>query len=71
MKLCQQMVLLMQSAFEKVKESTRQKYNEGFDKLKTFDFQAKEFYLKHGYEVFGVLEDCPADHQRYYLKKKI
>lgn len=39
--------------------------------LDTFDFQAKEFYLKHGYEVFGVLEDCPADHQRYYLKKKI
>lgn len=39
--------------------------------LDTFDFQAKEFYLKHGYEVFGVLEDCPVDHKRYYLKKRI
>ena len=40
-------------------------------RLDTFDFQAKEFYLKHGYEVFGVLEDCPVDHKRYYLKKRI
>lgn len=39
--------------------------------LDTFDFQAKDFYLKHGYEVFGVLEDCPKDHCRYYLKKKL
>ncbi len=39
--------------------------------LDTFDFQAKDFYLKHGYEVFGVLEDCPKDHCRYYLKKII
>lgn len=37
--------------------------------LDTFDFQAKDFYLKRGYEVFGVLEDCPPGHQRYYLKK--
>lgn len=27
--------------------------------LDTFDFQAKDFYSKHGYEVFGVLDDCP------------
>lgn len=37
----------------------------------TFDFQALDFYLKHGYEVFGVLEDCPKDHKRYYLKKHL
>jgi hypothetical protein len=37
--------------------------------LDTFDFQAKDFYLKHGYEVFGVLDDCPKDHKRYYMKK--
>ncbi len=42
MKLCQKMVLLMPSAFEKVKESVRQKYNEGFDLLKTYDFQGKD-----------------------------
>lgn len=39
LKLCQQMVLLMPSAFEKVKESVRQTYNDGFDKLKEYDFQ--------------------------------
>lgn len=37
--------------------------------LDTFDFQAKDFYLKHGYEIFGILEDCPPNHKRYYLKK--
>ena len=31
----------------------------------------KEFYEKQGYEVFGVLEDCPKGHCRYYLKKVI
>ena len=39
--------------------------------LDTFDFQAKDFYLKHGYEIFGVLEGCPKEHCRYYLKKII
>lgn len=39
--------------------------------LDTFDFQAKEFYIKRGYEVFGTLEDCPDGHCRYYLKKKL
>ncbi|MDP3533326.1 MAG: GNAT family N-acetyltransferase [Alphaproteobacteria bacterium] len=39
--------------------------------LDTFDFQAKDFYLKHGYEIFGILDDCPKDHKRYYLKKSL
>lgn len=39
--------------------------------LDTFDFQAKGFYLKCGYEVFGVLEGCPEGHCRYYLKKEL
>jgi N-acetylglutamate synthase-like GNAT family acetyltransferase len=37
--------------------------------LDTFDFQAKDFYLKHGYEIFGVLNDCPKGHKRFYMKK--
>lgn len=37
----------------------------------TFDFQGKGFYEKHGYEVFGVLEDCPIGHKKYYLKKNL
>jgi len=39
--------------------------------LDTFDFQAKDFYLKHGYEIFGILDDCPSEHKRYYLKKNL
>lgn len=37
--------------------------------LDTFDFQATDFYLKNGYQIFGTLEDCPKGHKRYYLKK--
>ena len=39
--------------------------------LDTFDFQAKDFYIRNGYEVFGVLDDCPREHKRYYMKKSI
>ena len=39
--------------------------------LDTFSFQAPEFYKKHGYQVFGVLEDFPPGHQRLYLVKKL
>ena len=39
--------------------------------LDTFDFQAKDFYLKNGYKIFGVLKDCPKGHTRYYLKKDL
>jgi len=39
--------------------------------LDTFDFQAKGLYEKLGYTVFGVLEDCPEGHSRYYMSKKL
>lgn len=37
--------------------------------LYTYSFQAPGFYQKHGYQLMGVLEDCPPGHQRFYLKK--
>jgi GNAT superfamily N-acetyltransferase len=37
----------------------------------TFDFQALSFYQKLGYEVFGILEDFPPGHRRYFLQKTI
>ncbi len=37
----------------------------------TFDFQAKDFYLKNGYELFGELDNCPPGHKRSYLKKEM
>lgn len=39
--------------------------------LDTYDFQAKDFYLKNGYTLFAILDDCPSDHKRYYLKKDL
>jgi GNAT superfamily N-acetyltransferase len=37
----------------------------------TFDYQAKDFYIKQGYEIFGVLENCPPNHHLYFLKKAL
>lgn len=45
------------------------KFNCNLIHLDTFDFQAKDFYLKNGFEIFGILPDCPKGHTRYYLKK--
>jgi len=39
--------------------------------LDTFDYQAKPFYEKRGYKVFGTLEDYPAGHSRYYMRKQL
>lgn len=39
--------------------------------LDTFDFQAKVFYIKQGYEIFGTLDECPQGHKRYFMKKNI
>ncbi len=38
--------------------------------LDTFGFQALPFYRQLGYEVYGVLEDCPPGDRRYYLQKR-
>lgn len=39
--------------------------------LYTYSFQAPGFYRKQGYELMGVLEDCPPGYQRHYLKKSL
>jgi GNAT superfamily N-acetyltransferase len=39
--------------------------------LYTYSFQAPDFYQKQGFQIMGVLEDCPPGHQRYYLKKTL
>lgn len=39
--------------------------------LDTFDWQAKDFYEHCGYQVFGVLENCPRGHTRYFMKKDL
>jgi GNAT superfamily N-acetyltransferase len=39
--------------------------------LDTFSFQAFDFYRKSGYAPFGALDDFPAGHRRYYMKKDL
>ncbi|GAB4498233.1 MAG: GNAT family N-acetyltransferase [Anaerolineales bacterium] len=37
--------------------------------LETFSFQARAFYERQGYVVYGALEDFPPGHVRYSMKK--
>jgi len=37
--------------------------------LDTFSFQARGFYERLGYTVFGAIEDHPPGQSRYFLKK--
>jgi GNAT superfamily N-acetyltransferase len=39
--------------------------------LDTFSFQTPDFYKRHGYQVFGELQDFPLGHQRYFLTKHL
>lgn len=39
--------------------------------LDTFSFQARGFYEKHGYAVFGELPEYPGEHRRFFLSKRL
>lgn len=39
--------------------------------LDTFSFQARGFYERLGYTVFGSIEDYPPGHSRFFLKKTL
>ena len=39
--------------------------------LDTFDYQARPFYAKLGYELFGTLEGYPPGSHQYYLRKRL
>ncbi|KAA0549924.1 GNAT family N-acetyltransferase [Bacillus sp. BGMRC 2118] len=42
-----------------------------FIKVDTLSFQALEFYEKHGYKVFGQLDNVGRHFTHYYLKKDL
>ena len=54
----------------KVEEEAK-KLGSTLSHLETYDFQSKDFYLKQGYDVFGVLEDCPPGHKRFFMRKNL
>ena len=39
--------------------------------LDTFSFQARPFYEKLGYRVFGTLKNHPAGHEHYFMTKQL
>ncbi|HEX2081633.1 MAG TPA: GNAT family N-acetyltransferase [Longimicrobium sp.] len=39
--------------------------------LDTFDFQARPFYERLGYQLFGQLDDFPPGGSRYFLRKRL
>ncbi len=39
--------------------------------LDTFEFQARPFYERLGYELFGTLEGYPPGYRQYYLSKPL
>ena len=39
--------------------------------LDTYEFQARAFYEREGYVVFGVLEDFPPGWRRYSMRKDL
>jgi GNAT superfamily N-acetyltransferase len=39
--------------------------------LDTFAWQARPFYEKQGYRLFGTLPDYPAGHDRYFMMKML
>jgi len=39
--------------------------------LDTFSFQARPFYEKLGYRVFGTLENHPVGHEHYFMTKQL
>jgi len=39
--------------------------------LDTYSFQARGFYEKLGYTLFGTLDDALPGHQRFYLHKRL
>ncbi|MGV2787448.1 GNAT family N-acetyltransferase, partial [Clostridium perfringens] len=41
-----------------------------FAKLDTLSFQALDFYINQGYEVYGKIENA-GRHTHYYLKKEL
>ncbi len=55
---------------EKIEELAKNKNLTGI-RMETWNFQARGFYEKKGYEVYAQFEDCPPGTIEYFLKKRL
>ncbi|MDI2125580.1 GNAT family N-acetyltransferase [Yinghuangia seranimata] len=51
--------------------TARDEHDCHYVRLETWDFQAPEFYRKHGYEVVGEVPDYPPGVTEYILAKRL
>ena len=42
-----------------------------FARLATWEFEARDFYVAHGYAVYGQQDGFPKGHTQYYLSKTL
>lgn len=42
-----------------------------YAQVDTYSFQARPFYERQGYQLQMTLEQCPVEHQKYYLTKML
>ncbi len=54
-------------------EAEREGRNRGCGRARlfTYSFQAQHFYEKHGYRVFGILDDYPPGHRQIFMRKDL
>lgn len=57
--------LLQQAEEEAIRRGCRAAF------VDTFDFQAPDFYKRHGYETWGQLDDLPPGHRRIFFQKPL
>ena len=53
-----------------LEDIAREKHLYGI-KLDTWDFQAKDFYIKNGFYVWGEFKDCPPGTITYFMRKDL
>lgn len=58
------------SLIKKIEEYAQEEKLTGV-RMETWNFQAKGFYEKMGYQLYGTIEDCPPGTIDYFFKKRL
>lgn len=61
---------LGKTLMQKIEDYAKEKGKTGIQ-LDTYDFQARPFYEKMGYSVFGTIENAAGKYAHYYMAKRL